>query len=41
MVDQVTYRRLGSRFMFDQPIEINAKGKGIITVYRLLGRQIA
>ncbi len=41
VVDQVTYRRLGNRFTFDQPVEINAKGKGVMTVYPLLGRRIA
>jgi adenylate cyclase len=36
MVDEATYRRSHARFAFEGPIEITAKGKGTLVVYRLL-----
>lgn len=36
MVDEVTYRRAHERFTFEGPVEITAKGKGTLVVYRLL-----
>jgi class 3 adenylate cyclase len=37
-VDSVTFRRLYSRFSFDEPHQIQVKGKGQMQVYNLLGR---
>ncbi|MFN8987310.1 MAG: adenylate/guanylate cyclase domain-containing protein [Burkholderiales bacterium] len=37
-VDSVTFRRLHSRFSFDEPHQIQVKGKGQMQVYNLLGR---
>ena len=37
-VDVVTYRRLHSRFRFDEVHQIQVKGKGPMQVYNLLGR---
>jgi len=36
MVDEATYRRSHPRFTFEGPIEITAKGKGTLVVYRLM-----
>jgi class 3 adenylate cyclase len=38
-VDETTYRRLVSRFDFEAPQSIYLKGKGNMTVYRLIGRK--
>jgi len=40
LVDKTTYRRLGSRYVFGEPQEMMFKGKGQLTVYRLLGRRV-
>lgn len=40
-VDECTYRRLRGRFDFDAPQTIYLKGKGHMTVYRLVGRKSA
>lgn len=37
-VDSVTFRRLYSRFSFDEPHQMQVKGKGQMQVYNLLGR---
>ncbi|MFM7294717.1 MAG: adenylate/guanylate cyclase domain-containing protein, partial [Burkholderiales bacterium] len=37
-VDSVTFRRLYGRFSFDEPHQIQVKGKGQMQVYNLLGR---
>ena len=37
-VDETTYRRLNSRFSFEQPHAIEFKGKGRVTIYQLSGR---
>jgi class 3 adenylate cyclase len=39
--DSATYRRLSSRFDFHEPQTIYLKGKGEMTVYRLIGRKTA
>ena len=39
MVDKTTYRRLGARYEFSDPQEMMFKGKGKMTVYRLLGKR--
>jgi class 3 adenylate cyclase len=41
LVDATTYRRARNRFDFDGPHEIQVKGKGRLTVYRLLGERAA
>ena len=41
LVDATTYRRARNRFDFDGPHEIQVKGKGSLTVYRLLGQRAA
>jgi class 3 adenylate cyclase/uncharacterized membrane protein (UPF0136 family) len=41
LVDRLTYRRLATRFNFAEPQELTFKGKGKMTVYRLLGRRVA
>jgi class 3 adenylate cyclase/uncharacterized membrane protein (UPF0136 family) len=41
LVDRLTYRRLATRFNFAEPQEVTFKGKGKMTVYRLLGRRVA
>jgi len=38
-VDETTYRRLHERFDFHEPQDIYLKGKGNMTVYRLIGRK--
>lgn len=38
LVDKTTYRRLGHRYSFDAPEDIEIKGKGTMTVYRLTGK---
>lgn len=38
MVDKTTFRRLGHRYSFDAPRDIEIKGKGSTTVYRLSGK---
>jgi class 3 adenylate cyclase len=38
LVDKTTFRRLGHRYSFDAPRDIEIKGKGIVTVYRLSGK---
>lgn len=38
LVDKTTFRRLGHRYSFDAPREIEIKGKGSTTVYRLSGK---
>jgi adenylate cyclase len=38
--DSATYRRLASRFNFHEPQTIYLKGKGDMTVYRLIGRKV-
>lgn len=38
LVDKTTYRRLGHRYSFDAPKDIEIKGKGTMTVYRLTGK---
>lgn len=38
--DTATYRRLSDRFDFHEPQTIYLKGKGDMTVYRLIGRKI-
>jgi adenylate cyclase len=37
LVDATTYRRARNRFEFDGPSDIQVKGKGSLTVYRLVG----
>jgi len=37
LVDATTYRRARNRFEFDGPQEVQVKGKGSLTVYRLTG----
>jgi len=37
-VDMMTYRRLHSRFKFDEPHEVEIKGKGRMQVYHLISR---
>jgi adenylate cyclase len=37
-VDSVTYRRLHNRFNFDEPYQIQVKGKGPMQVYNLRGK---
>ncbi len=39
LVDKTTYRRLGARYAFGEPQDVMFKGKGQMTVYRLLGRR--
>jgi class 3 adenylate cyclase len=39
LVDKTTYRRLGTRYAFGEPQDVMFKGKGQMTVYRLLGRR--
>lgn len=39
LVDATTYRRVRSRFDFEGPSDIQVKGKGSLTVYRLLGEK--
>jgi class 3 adenylate cyclase len=39
--DTATYRRLSDRFDFHEPQTIYLKGKGDMTVYRLIGRKVA
>ena len=39
LVDRATYRRLSSRYAFGEPQDVMFKGKGPMTVSRLLGRQ--
>ena len=41
LADATTYRRARSRFDFDGPHEVQVKGKGSLTVYRLLGERAA
>ena len=38
LVDETTYRRLGHRYAFDEPRNIEIKGKGETTVYRMSGK---
>ena len=40
-VDKTTYRRLGHRYVFSEPRDLMFKGKGMMTVYQLLGRRQA
>ena len=40
LVDATTYRRVRSEFDFEGPQSVQVKGKGEITVYRLLGRKV-
>ncbi|MBI2312218.1 MAG: adenylate/guanylate cyclase domain-containing protein [Betaproteobacteria bacterium] len=37
-VDRITYARLRNRFQFEGPFTVTVKGKGELTVYRLIGR---
>jgi hypothetical protein len=37
-VDSVTYRRIHSRFSFDEPHQIQVKGKGQMQAYNLQGK---
>jgi hypothetical protein len=37
--DVATHRRLADRFEFNEPQTIHLKGKGNMTIYRLLGRK--
>ena len=39
LVDATTYRRARNRFDFEGPTDIQVKGKGGLTVYRLLGEK--
>jgi class 3 adenylate cyclase len=39
LVDKITYRRLNGRYIFGEPQDLMFKGKGMMTVYRLLGRK--
>jgi class 3 adenylate cyclase len=39
LVDATTYRRVRNQYDFEGPQSIHVKGKGEITVYRLLGRK--
>jgi class 3 adenylate cyclase len=39
LVDATTYRRVRNQYDFEGPQTIQVKGKGEITVYRLLGRK--
>ena len=41
LVDATTYRRVRNRFDFDAPQDVQVKGKGTLTVYRLLGEKKA
>jgi hypothetical protein len=38
-VDERTYRRLRQRFEFHEPQTLYLKGKGNMTVYRLIGKK--
>jgi class 3 adenylate cyclase len=38
LVDKITYRRLGTRYAFEDVKEIEIKGKGRMPVYRLTGK---
>ena len=38
LVDKITNRRLGHRYLFEAPQDIPIKGKGTTTVYRLTGK---
>ncbi|MFL6580047.1 MAG: adenylate/guanylate cyclase domain-containing protein [Burkholderiales bacterium] len=38
LVDKTTFRRLGYRYSCDEPKDIEIKGKGSLTTYRLSGR---
>ena len=38
LVDKTTFRRLGYRYACDEPKDIEIKGKGSLTTYRLSGR---
>ncbi|MBA2690587.1 MAG: adenylate/guanylate cyclase domain-containing protein [Burkholderiales bacterium] len=38
-VDTTTYKRLYNRFRFDEPRAIQAKGKGMMQCYRMLGKR--
>ena len=38
LVDKTTFRRLGHRYSCDAPKDIEIKGKGITTTYRLSGK---
>jgi class 3 adenylate cyclase len=39
LVDSTTYRRARNRYEFDGPSDIPVKGKGSLTVYRLVGQR--
>ena len=38
LVDKTTFRRLGHRYSCDAPQDIEIKGKGSTTTYRLSGK---
>jgi adenylate cyclase len=38
LVDKTTFRRLGHRYSCDAPLDIEIKGKGTTTTYRLSGK---
>ncbi|MES2355256.1 MAG: adenylate/guanylate cyclase domain-containing protein [Pseudomonadota bacterium] len=40
-VDMTTYKRLYSRFRFDEPQTVQVKGKGLMQCYKLLGKREA
>ncbi len=40
MVDVTTYRRARNHFEFDGPHQIQVKGKGDLTIYRLVGHRV-
>ena len=40
LVDATTYRRVRNDFDFDGPLTLQVKGKGEVTVYRLLARKV-
>lgn len=39
LVDATTYRRARNRYDFDGPTDVQVKGKGSLTVYRLVGQK--
>jgi class 3 adenylate cyclase len=41
LVDKITYRRLNGRYIFGEAQDLMFKGKGMMTVYKLLGRKDA
>jgi len=38
LVDEITYNRLRSQYVFELPLNVNVKGKGDVAVYKLQGK---